>query len=757
LGAQRKLQRAMAGVVAKEPARAFELVREHRDRVSEQLRRCFPTAQTVLVLDWLSGYRPRLNLHCLLVEIVEQDAAGKPTSASSQAHIVKVVTPLPPHVVSTKDPPKIDDEWEGFRRSRPPGMLADSLLASLSPLREGEETVGLLYGDVGSVLGAGRIDTLEGCLLSCVRHGTPTLESLAGGMSRIYGTLFERFYAQSYTLEETQQLVAEGSWLHRKLTPRLEVWKDQPNSAICASSTTASPHQQERLRYRRETLVLLDPTIESPTFESFLDPVDYLRPIFSGSATVEQRPRMRFGCAHGDLHGRNALVGLIDDEVGSIGIFDFDDVAPNNLLVWDFVKLETEFKIRAYPIVFSTGTLSDFAMNVHTFELELAKDTENYKESGQWQRMAADVPPARGRLMTLLRSIRTEAERSLGRRLNRLHEWLEEYYFGLACYGVQAMTFENVEQYEEVGAYISAGTAASRLSVPWRQLREQVRLARAEAQMLMASSSSSDVSAFENSVWNSYTWSKSSPMISFHPKAAFALEFTRRHCDSESGKRLVQVGRKLMEQLHAEFPHALVIEQEIALVWMELGGASASDDVERLLDEMSRRCITPVDETLCRQGRRYKDLAFPDEQFLEAKDRENLRVSLDSYRLAFSIRNHYYPGINVAAMQYLLGDEESARRTVETFLADISLDGTPWPLATRGDAYFLLGRHDEAKHHYRLFAQHKDVKPQNLATTRRQLERLLHVSSEEIKDHWQPEILEALFSRTDPDTKDQQS
>ena len=51
------------------------------------------------------------------------------------------------------------------------------------------------------------------------------------------------------------------------------------------------------------------------------------------------------GCAHGDLHGRNILVGIVRDQAMWPTVFDYEDMGPCNLIGWDFVKLETELKI----------------------------------------------------------------------------------------------------------------------------------------------------------------------------------------------------------------------------------------------------------------------------------------------------------------------------------------------------------------------------------------------------------------------------
>ena len=58
------------------------------------------------------------------------------------------------------------------------------------------------------------------------------------------------------------------------------------------------------------------------------------------------------------------------------------------------------------------------------------------------------------------------AAQHLGASHGRPNDWLEEYYFLLACYGAFTGRFENLQHRERMGALISAGVAASRLSWP---------------------------------------------------------------------------------------------------------------------------------------------------------------------------------------------------------------------------------------------------------------------------------------------------
>ena len=90
------------------------------------------------------------------------------------------------------------------------------------------------------------------------------------------------------------------------------------------------------------------------------------------------------GCAHGDLHGRNILVGIVRDQAMWPTVFDYEDMGPCNLIGWDFVKLETELKIRAYVDLFGGTAAAKFIQQVQRFEIELNLLTEECHRNRSW-------------------------------------------------------------------------------------------------------------------------------------------------------------------------------------------------------------------------------------------------------------------------------------------------------------------------------------------------------------------------------------
>src|SRR5262249_61437667 len=90
----------------------------------------------------------------------------------------------------------------------------------------------------------------------------------------------------------------------------------------------------------------------------------------------------------------------------------------------------------------------------------LAERTEHLHEHGTDSPRLAELDPANAcfeRLAQLVLAIRQRARLHLGVRRHREREWLEEYYFLLACYGAVAGRFPTYGQRELVGLLQEAG------------------------------------------------------------------------------------------------------------------------------------------------------------------------------------------------------------------------------------------------------------------------------------------------------------
>jgi hypothetical protein len=137
-------------------------------------------------------------------------------------------------------------------------------------------------------------------------------------------------------------------------------------------------------------------------------------------------------------------------------------MSPANLLAWDFVKMETELKIRAFALLFADQRPKPFTQAVQAVELRLAEQTEACHGGQPWPGVDEPADECR-RLVGLLLALRRQAALHLGGDRGRPDQWLREYLFALTCYGVNAGRYDNLSRPELFGAYLSAGVAAARL------------------------------------------------------------------------------------------------------------------------------------------------------------------------------------------------------------------------------------------------------------------------------------------------------
>ena len=124
---------------------------------------------------------------------------------------------------------------------------------------------------------------------------------------------------------------------------------------------------------------------------------------------------------------------------------------------------------------------------------------------------------------------------------------------------------------------------------------------------------------------------------------------------------------------------------------------SRRGDAEILIDEVQLRYGQLSEEMLCRFGRLWKDAGSR----ARAKDSSGagrlFQLGLDWYQKAYAIHTNYdyYPGINVATLQFVLGQRDPARKTTEDVLSTLASrtagrDELAWIWATQAEAQLLL-------------------------------------------------------------------
>ncbi len=453
---------------------------------------------------------------------------------------------------------------------------------------------------------------------------------------------------------------------------------------------------------------------DTDTLPGYLDPLDYVHWVL---ATGRVPPTL-VGRSHGDLHGRNILVGVQRGIVQQPAIFDYGDMSGANVLVWDFVKLETELKTRVLPkladdadaraalarvsppprpplpadaalppqhdqeIADRAGRL-EFAYEFETYLASLTRaivgwDVASHARPADQRRPTGH--PALDKALCLFYRLRQEAALWLGYQAGRPGRWRDEFYFALAVYGVlKAKWNPDVPQLE--WALISAGVAAAQLS----QAGEINRLRRQPPPDPLPESLPSHLVPL---AWAHTLWTGGQ---------------TDRGC-------------RILEDALARFPCAVPLRTEYALC------LAVCRNLDRAVEEVGRLhhlCLVFRDhEMLCRLGRVYKDLADatwdedhppPDFQVFIANRDPALQLYQEAYQFyaqAFAISRDYYPGINAATLARLTGQTEAAERLAGQVLdlcrQQSILDPKVrfWVCATQGEANLLLGKGGEALRFY---------------------------------------------------------
>jgi hypothetical protein len=686
--------------VGKSEADQERLLKSEMDRLDDLLRRTFEDAQAIVVLDRLGGFSCRSDRHVLRVEIKrrqEEDGGQEKT----EARMVKIgrCTELCKELIGRRTCERSANARgrtllrvrmgvcpRGFRTPRDcPDAPTDALST-------------IIYQDAYHTLRAGRVVSLEKAFLNCVRWGTPSPQSVLGVLDQVYQEL------QNHCYERAPAVRPLGVWrsildgLEDRLKKGLDRWKDGTSVREDGTSDPSGCRRQARELLRKDLF-------------PFVDLLDFHARAFH---QLHYQPELRFGRAHGDLHGRNIVVGLVNGEARWPAVFDFEDMGVNNFVAWDFVKLEMELKIRALPFAFSC-TPEDFVAKVWDFEtrLNLATEERNARLFDSWQDDEAHCwKGIESCLHTLLLGLRRRAKRYLQMQgPPRTYRWLHEYYFFLACYGIYAGKFQTYKAEEWLAAYLGASCAATRYTwgVECVYLTKDDGKARAQQRL-------------NNARW---TMGRPTAMSAGGPPASPGMPASPPSYDAEDPRSRWDVRLEEMrtlarsrdeqsikqavsglEELKQRVPTAAEIISELAFALLELAELAGNRDhyrraVEELTDfeERQKGFYSRDVEVLCRWGRLWKDCGDRALQNQTAAQhqgqspagtsatmptsvREQPRgqsqgdtpattlaaapapfqlspaqwyhVSAAYYRRAYEASEDYYPGINLATLTFLI-------------------------------------------------------------------------------------------------------
>lgn len=623
--------------------------------------------QVVLVRDRYAGYRPFDGVAILLVEIQPADGAAPGRFPSPATYIVKV---------ALDDARGLKREIDAWNAARPAHLRHDNVFVSLEAFPDAAAPAALVYGDAGAVLGQRNILSLEDAITHACRFGVPAPASVARLLRSLYERLNTHFYPHAH-LEPAADAM-------RAAAPDLGAVLEQYDETRPAAD-------DKRRRYRRELVALL-----AADDEQFADPLDVL----AGMRRAGVGPAVLRGTAHGDVHGRNVQVAVVNDEVSQCAVFDYEHFGTRNLVAWDFIKLEVETAVR---LLDRTGPrdLPGFAEACLRFWRHVAVRTRDHDRHAR-PALEADLElsdPAWRCLADLLVSVRVTAHETIGRNRGRAESWLNEYHFLTAWYASRAALHPNYEHRQTIAALVAAGVAARELMRtlpggvelgPQRRLMAARRLARAD-----------DAAATD-------------------------------------------AGLARLLELAAEYPHVLAVREELALVQIKRQNFAAA---EAILNDISERYDHTTAETPALLGSLWKRRAFAD----AAADRYALERALTWYRRALDRHPlKYYPRVNVASLLLVLGQAAEARREAEATVP--LLEKAPergfWWSATRGEVMMLLGQNPAAAlRHYATAAAHADCQALDRQSMFEQLVMLRPHLEPDVRSHLSDEQLELTFSR----------
>jgi 8-oxo-dGTP pyrophosphatase MutT (NUDIX family) len=680
--------------------------------VRGDLAQVFPKAAEVTVYDLIESFSHDQKRKVILA--VETRTVARPESnlASAspefQTHIVKL---------GLREEVAADVEgWNQVTQGRPvSGRMF--VPVALQEVRGEDQRAAAIYRDASQWYGLltprQEVATLEWAARAAVFEDSVQLSSVERALRQVFREMGRWFYHDAKVGAD-----AALQFYYRKL--RLG---DQNRTAI--------DHWKEGNLWelRRDAVWLLCGyhAPDSPQLPDYLDPYDFTRWVLETGSI----PRTLIGCAHGDLHARNVLVGTADDEVEYPLLIDYGDMASGNVLAWDFAKMETELKVRMLAQLFTDESarqeLWDRAEQPHFPTLmkrwkevagreDLELRTELLGFAFELERLLADrtaqffrAPPASvirpapkpsrlGKAVALLLRIRYEAALQLGEHRHRLEEWQDEYNFALTVYGLNTAKFPDdaYHLYHRLFALVSAGVAAARMS----STREQL-----EALMQADPPPPGPNASYVVPLYHAYVrWKKKE-------EPEVAIDILAREVET--------------------FDYAVPMRRELALVratrkrWDE-----ALADLERITLSARATGPNPTQKQLLARFRAFVEIEAPSRMGRIYKDKadshwEQLGVSYEKllklaaaqfygtafryYHEAFRLSGNYYPGGNAAVTALLAGETADARRIagevqaicMRIDLASLMAIDRYWVLATEGDMALIQGDADQAADFFR--------------------------------------------------------
>ncbi|WP_339743734.1 tetratricopeptide repeat-containing protein [uncultured Rubinisphaera sp.] len=624
-----KADRELTQRFARELASDTGYLDNFKQNLTNQLDQLFADADMVFLQEVFEGFRRRDGEMVLHLEVTREGA-------------------ITPGVIKLGPAATLLEEWEAWQSCKPAGLKHDIVLMDLQRHPADGKLTALVYADAEQLIGVDETLSLETAMLNAVRFGEPHVISVSNLLFQLYERFGILLYRHSYEddPQERQEPLAADQ-LDRHLSKNLKLWDDPSGDG---------------LKLRCGVTADLD---RKPWDTHFRDPAYFFRTLINHESAQQIVPAMLRGRAHGDLHGRNVLVGKVGHRVLWPAVYDYGDMGVNNLIAWDFVKLEAEFKIRVFPEIFEG---KDFTQAIVEFEFQLHEATRKGRDTGNWPSLPEHATQI-DRLHWLLLQLRMYAGNHLSYR-GRNHLWLKEYTFVLALYGLNSVRFANLTPPQRKWAFLSSGCAAARF------LRLKVGVDQLS------------IPTYRDIIAQAHGWWK-----------------TKSPEDLQSSERILKEGLD-------EHPYAIPLIDELALVLEKQGKEKQAHE---LLLNAKSQFQAASEETLCRFGKLHKNRAI---ELIGTNSSPAAIPELEKaelyYGLAYKKSHGHYPRINELAMKFLRAaslkqlDNESESATLlkqvqhdsEHMMKSAEMwqnnheDDHLWITATHGEAYLLQQQWD---------------------------------------------------------------
>jgi len=668
---------------------------EMQGRVEAELAEVFASAESIAIQNCFHGYSANHDAKLVLCVEVHSPEVW-------EAHVVKL-----------GDYDTVACDYTNWLKGAGRRHIPSRIFLSVSLHALPDRRAAVVYEDAHTICGAPlseqAAEPLEDAVRDSIKAADPDPASIERVIRQIYGDLYAWFYQTA-----SEDVDRAAAFYTRKLNAAPNAWATE----------------RWRLELRRDAIWLLcsrdKPACPEPP--RYLDPYDYV----CWALASKRVPPTLVGRSHGDLHARNILVGVRRGEAEYPAVFDYGDMGKANALAWDFVKLETELKVRLLPPLSEDEAANRALIGILSSNRELpdiaeaspAASVEQLYRRGRARELAfaarfetlmagltnkihwvADPAqahahvqrdmtdhPALNRAVTILMRIRREAALCLGdwqpQRADR-ELWRDEYYFALAVYGLATAKFRYTP-YESAFALVAAGIAAAQIEDVQAEIRREIDQATAPGKKGARR--------------------RPGAYPSYHVPLAQVHTLWREQRSRREAERALTI----IEPAANYFHHAVPILQEYALTLAEVG---RHREARELLEPLQDACgVFGDSETLSRIGRTYKDLGdrVLEDYPVELADigshpsytwYENGRAR---YKEAFDIIGDYYPGINAATLALMCGHPDESRELAERVIElcrietmkPLSAADRFWVLASQGEASLLLHRKGNAARDY---------------------------------------------------------